>query len=136
MLDQADERFSEFQVWQDRNQDGVSQTSELMSLTDAGIASIDLSLTPTGQTLEGATDNVILNFASFSRTDGSIGQIGDVAFRYFEDPIDPAFTPQPEDAELHRLIQAMAAFGGWSAVESGYIRMLEDDHRLALHAQS
>ena len=44
-LDAGDARFGEFQVWRDANQDGISQADELLSLADAGVASINLSLT-------------------------------------------------------------------------------------------
>ena len=82
VFDGADERFGEFQIWQDANQNGVSEAEELKSLAEAGIAGIDLALTPTGQTVEGATDNVIVNTAEFIRADGTTGLIGDAAFAY------------------------------------------------------
>src|SRR5262249_14323632 len=37
-LDQTDQRFGDFLVWRDANQDGVSQDDELFSLTDIGIS--------------------------------------------------------------------------------------------------
>jgi hypothetical protein len=37
-----DEKFGEFMVWQDSNQNGVSDAGEVRSLADWGIASIDL----------------------------------------------------------------------------------------------
>ena len=81
-FDLWDERFAEFQIWQDLNQDGVSQASELNSLLGAGIAGIDLTPTPTGQTTENTTGNVVFNTAEFIRTDGTRGEVGDVALRY------------------------------------------------------
>ena len=82
VFDGADARFGEFQLWQDANQNGVSEADELKGLAEAGIAGIDLALTPTGQTVEGATDNVIVNTAEFIRTDGTTGLVGDAAFAY------------------------------------------------------
>lgn len=40
----ADARWSEFRVWQDLNQDGVSQTDELRTLDAAGLEFINLTL--------------------------------------------------------------------------------------------
>jgi Ca2+-binding RTX toxin-like protein len=78
----GDARFGELQVWQDSNQDGISQASELRSLTQAGIVSITLGGTRTGQTLENTPGNVLFATTQFTRTDGSQGLAGDVALAY------------------------------------------------------
>ena len=43
VFDARDAMFGEVRVWQDANQDGISQAGELKSLTALGIASIDLN---------------------------------------------------------------------------------------------
>ena len=111
-----------------------------MSILDAGVDAISLALSPTGQTLEGATDNVILNTATVHFADGSEGIAGDVALLY-----QPGRRPRITDrgrardlsgprheraaavldagvpstvverhsvANVGRLVQAMAGFGG------------------------
>ena|GEM_PF-1733830 len=80
-LSSADLRFGEFLVWQDSNADGTSQASELKTLTQAGVASIGLTPTPTGRTLANTSGNVTLNTASFTFADGSIGTLGDTVLR-------------------------------------------------------
>ncbi len=93
VLDVNDDRFGEFQVWQDCNQNGVSEADELQSLTEAGISSLNLNPesleTLYGDTDEGqdnieksrAVTNAIVNQgATFTRTDGTTGVAGDVAF--------------------------------------------------------
>jgi VCBS repeat-containing protein len=82
LLDSRDARFAEFQVWQDANQDGVSQASELKSLAAAGMVAIELTGQSTGQTQQNNRDNVIFNMTSFIRADGTKGQVGDVALAY------------------------------------------------------
>jgi Cadherin domain len=77
-FDAGDARFGEFQLWQDKNQDGVSQAEELRALADRGITAIDLTRGLTGHTSVGATDNVITAVAAFQRADGTVGQVGDV----------------------------------------------------------
>jgi Ca2+-binding RTX toxin-like protein len=83
-LDAADARFAEFRVWQDLNQDGVSQANELRSLADAGIDAIGLTRTPTGVSPDGATDNVITATAEIIRSDGTKSVAGDATFAYME----------------------------------------------------
>ncbi|MFC7535911.1 Ig-like domain-containing protein [Sphingomonas sp. GCM10030256] len=81
-FDAGDMEFKSFQVWQDKNQDGVSAPDELKSLTETGIRSIDLELQETGATVEGATDNVLYATSEFIRANGSTGDVGDVFFAY------------------------------------------------------
>jgi Ca2+-binding RTX toxin-like protein len=81
-LDAGDERFSEFRVWQDRNQDGVSQQDELRSLNDAGIESLSL-LRTLADAPASARGNTISATTEFVRTDGTRGQAADVALEYF-----------------------------------------------------
>ncbi len=81
LLSAADLRFGEFLLWQDANADGVSQATELRTLTAAGIASISLDGTPTGRTFANTDGNVILNTAGFTFADGRSGTIGDAALR-------------------------------------------------------
>ncbi|WP_374241629.1 SdrD B-like domain-containing protein, partial [Zoogloea sp.] len=42
VVDARDERFAELKVWRDANGDGKTDAGELMSLTDAGVASLKL----------------------------------------------------------------------------------------------
>lgn len=82
IFDEKDQAFSLFQIWQDANQDGISQADELKSLTHWGIVSIRLGLDETGRTLDGATDNVLFATSEFTRRDGTTGDVGDVFFAY------------------------------------------------------
>lgn len=81
MLSAGDPRFGDLRLWQDLNSDGVSQAAEIRTLTQAGIAAIGLTPTPTGQSLATTAGNVILNEGSFTRADGSSGVIGDAVLR-------------------------------------------------------
>ncbi|MDA5193673.1 cadherin domain-containing protein [Govanella unica] len=97
MLDVEDARFGDFHVWRDLNQNGVSDAGELMTLTDAGIAAINLTLTTTGAGLGNIEDNVIYGTADYIRTDATIGTVGDVMLAYVPTP-PPA--PKEEDITL------------------------------------
>jgi len=111
-LSALDEAYDEFLVWQDRNQDGISQADELTSLADAGIAAISLDLESTGQSTEGATDNVVFNMAWYETADGTRNDVADTAFAY-EDQASGSIA----DEEVAKLIQAMASFGGASGLD-------------------
>lgn len=80
LFEQGDASFGRFQIWQDFNQDGVSQKDELSSLVDRGVAAIDLRETYTGETPVEATDNILYGLSSYIRTNGTSGEVGDVMF--------------------------------------------------------
>ncbi|MFM6403516.1 MAG: calcium-binding protein, partial [Microcystis sp.] len=77
IISAADDQFNQILVWQDLNQDGISQPNELKTLTQHGITSINLSGLPTETIQDG---NIIRTRSLFNRNDGTIGQIADVAF--------------------------------------------------------
>jgi Ca2+-binding RTX toxin-like protein len=85
-IDAGDERFADFRVWQDVNQDGISAPGELKALSEAGIAEINLTLTPTGNLPDGESfENVIYSTSQYVKTDGTIGTIGDAFLSYMAD---------------------------------------------------
>ena len=49
LISAADAVFAQLRVWVDANHDGVSQPGELLTLTQAGIAAIDLTAQPVGR---------------------------------------------------------------------------------------
>jgi hypothetical protein len=79
-LDAGDTRWNEFRVWINADSDGVSKPSELKTLSGLGITSIDLSPSPSSTTYPDGS--AIQGLASFTRTDGSTGVVGDVALAY------------------------------------------------------
>ncbi|QCI79930.1 hypothetical protein E6W36_11700 [Hankyongella ginsenosidimutans] len=86
LFNDRDERFGEFLVWQDANEDGVSDAGELKSLADAGIASIDFGNVEGVGPGEDDDKQVIFGITRFTRTDGTTGQVGDVALRWSQVP--------------------------------------------------
>jgi Ca2+-binding RTX toxin-like protein len=82
LFNAGDAQFASFAVWRDLNQDGVSQAGELNTLAQLGIESINLTLSPTGQSVAGAADNVVYGTTNFTRADGTIGTVGDVYLAY------------------------------------------------------
>jgi hypothetical protein len=82
-IDAGDAQFDAFRVWQDANQNGISDAGELRTLTEAGIAEINLTLSPTGAVWsEDDIDNVVYSSSQYVKTDGSTGAVGDVFLSY------------------------------------------------------
>ncbi|QID18144.1 hypothetical protein G3580_11150 [Nitrogeniibacter mangrovi] len=94
----SDARFADMQVWRDLDQDGVSDDGELISLTDAGIASIDLNATAGLKNLAGGNQQTAS--ATFTRTDNTTGTVANLNldtsnfYREFGDTIAVSETAQ------------------------------------------
>ncbi|MCD8498231.1 MAG: Ig-like domain-containing protein [Alphaproteobacteria bacterium] len=77
LIDAQDDVFADLRLWQDLNQDGISQADELHGLVDMGIRSINLDAAEVDYSLEG---NPISHEGTFTRDDGTIGQVVDAWF--------------------------------------------------------
>ena len=78
VINASDTNFAALKVWQDYDQDGVTDSGELKTLTELGIVSINLShAAPSEPTAIGG--NTIANIGSFTRADSTTGGIADVA---------------------------------------------------------
>ncbi|NOZ53777.1 MAG: hypothetical protein GXP08_11700, partial [Gammaproteobacteria bacterium] len=71
---------ADLRVWRDLNSDGISQSNELFTLDDLGIASLSTDGTRDVNTNLG-NGNSILNEGTFTRTDGSTGTMADLALQ-------------------------------------------------------
>jgi Ca2+-binding RTX toxin-like protein len=116
-LDAGDERWDDFYVWQDADGDGTSDSGELRTLTEQGIESIGVVSDGRGETAADG-DVTIFGRSEFTRTDGSTGTAGDVAFathpadvdvRGMENDVEPSAESGEWVAMLaQRLVQAQA----------------------------
>jgi hypothetical protein len=80
MFDAQDAKFAEFKVWQDVNQNGVSDAGEVRSLADWGITSINLTSDGVVRTpVAGVTE---AGQTTASSADGSSILVADAAFAY------------------------------------------------------
>ena len=76
-----DSAFASFKIWQDANGDGKVGCNEILSLAQAGVASLNL----TAVAVNGSTnfgDVAIVNRGSYQRTDGSTMAFIDAAMTY------------------------------------------------------
>ncbi len=124
VLNAADERFGEFQVWQDLNQDGVSQKGELRTLTEAGISEIGLTLSVSSNESDDS-DNSIYATGSFVKADGSIGLLGDV-FLAYEPSRDDALE-DGEDNSGYSIPAQSEATGSPSMLETNVNNTVDDE---------
>ena len=82
VLNAEDERFSDLLIFQDKNQDGVADDGEVISLSKAGIEEISVVSDRQEEQLEDGS--VIHGKSTYTRTDGSEGTVGDVELAYQE----------------------------------------------------
>ena len=75
-ISNLDAQFANLRLWRDLNQDGISQTGELFTLTQLNISSINVTKTANSQTL--ANGNQIADLGTFTKTDGATGNVGAV----------------------------------------------------------
>ncbi len=100
ILSALDTRFSEFRVWQDRDGDGAAEEGEILSLTTAGVRSINL--TGTAVTATSALGEVaVINRGSYTRTSGAAMEFLDAALTYFSSATTMP-TLQVQEMELSR----------------------------------
>ena len=74
VVNSADANFANLRVWQDANQDGISQANELKTLAELGIASFNVANVAHSQLL--SNGNQIADTGTYTKTDGSTGTAG------------------------------------------------------------
>ncbi|MEI7430313.1 MAG: calcium-binding protein, partial [Betaproteobacteria bacterium] len=77
LISALDAHFADLRVWQDLNQDGLSQVNELKTLTQLGIASISVAKTEHLSVM--ADGNAIADYGSFTWANGTSGGAGTVS---------------------------------------------------------
>ena len=117
VIDANDDVFDNLVVWQDANQDGVSDASELLTLQQIGIVSINLNATqPEDLYIEGSW---ISHVSSYTTTDGETHEVVDAWFSYSENPDDAVLSATPEaDTFIFEAIRESAAeIQGFDVIE-------------------
>ncbi len=86
MLDKNDEEFSKFGVWQDKNQNGISEKGEFVSLDKANIASIELESDNKKEIVKG---NRVYGTGKYIKTNGTSLKFSDTALKYSKTDVKP-----------------------------------------------
>jgi Bacterial Ig domain/Cadherin-like domain/Putative Ig domain len=109
VVDARDSRFGELKIWVDANGNGTTDAGELGTLADHGITSLSLS----ARHIDGSArlgQNILISTATFTRSNGSTGTLGNVALAYRPGSDSPVAAPPlarrlqpmlfPEDGEV------------------------------------
>ena len=78
VVDAKDDIYNELQIWQDKNQNGVVDAGEIMSLSEAGIASINLAYENID--VRDGSGNGHSQRGTYTKTDGTTSTVEDVWF--------------------------------------------------------
>ncbi len=79
VIDANDSAYANLKAWKDADGDGIVEASELVSLNDAGVASINVGYSDSSYV--DPQGNTHRQVGSFSRTDGTSGTVTDVWFQ-------------------------------------------------------
>ena len=80
MFDAQDAQFADFSVWQDANQNGVSDAGEVKTLAELGLASFSLSSDGVARTPVAGVHEA--GHTSATTTDGTQVLVADVGFEF------------------------------------------------------
>ena len=126
VIDAQDEGFANLRIWRDLNQDGVSQSAELQTLAESGVASIRAASQSVGIDYGDAR---LVQDGLFTRADGSQGQAG--SFVLAQNFFTRAFTPIAQSADA----QALPPVTGTGWVRDLREAATQDPHLVALFQQ-
>jgi VCBS repeat-containing protein len=79
LFNAADEKWSKFGVWQDTNQNGITNPGEFRTITQLGVVAVGLSSDGHFEVIDGQT---VHGVGAMNRVDGSQLAIADVTFAY------------------------------------------------------
>ena len=100
MVDAKDDKFAELRIWRDANSNGATDDGELMSLHDAGVASLTVSYTELP--FLDANDNLHLERSSATLANGKTVDMTDVYFNVDAKDAAKAGVSLPSMADLLR----------------------------------
>ncbi|MFN4264433.1 MAG: putative Ig domain-containing protein [Aquabacterium sp.] len=105
IIDATDPAFAELKIWRDSSQDGLSGAGELISLSDAGIISLNLANALKNQRLPNG--NTLSREGSFTRVDGTSASMGE--FHLATDTFSTRFA---ETIDVPDSLKSLPTMGG------------------------
>ncbi|MFZ2888921.1 hypothetical protein [Sulfuricurvum sp.] len=109
IIDRRDELYSQLKVWQDLNQDGISQANELKTLSEAGIKNIELNVIGTNINLNG---NLLSEAGRYGDSAGERELAADIQLLALEKVIsNPNSTPPASIDPITELFPKMRGYG-------------------------
>ncbi|HEX2751715.1 MAG TPA: hypothetical protein VHP34_01145, partial [Alphaproteobacteria bacterium] len=116
VIDVNDAAFADLVVWQDLNQNGVTDTGELKTLAELGIKSIDV--VPTSTTATTQAGNTIAAEGTFTWDDDSTGTTGEVLFN-----ATPYYAEWLEDVTISVEAEALPNLVGHGTIPQLHLAM-------------
>ncbi|MGE3612539.1 MAG: hypothetical protein AB7G20_03510, partial [Sulfurimonas sp.] len=124
VIDRRDELYSRLKVWQDKNADGISQADELVSLSDAGVKSIDLNVVGTNIEVNG---NLLTEASRYTTSDGSRELAADIELA-FDSRITNIDTSTIEGYTEYDESKTLPNLRGYGIVSDSYITYNVDEN--------
>jgi Ca2+-binding RTX toxin-like protein/pimeloyl-ACP methyl ester carboxylesterase len=118
VINSNDTQFVDLRIWQDINQDGKSENSELKTLSELGIVSINLNATASSQTVNGHSIPLV---STFTWQDNTTGNVGDVFFQ-----VDKVFTRYVGEYELDFEALLLPQLRGYGQIADLHIAMSQN----------
>jgi hypothetical protein len=106
-VDQNDEESSSVKLWLDANGNGTVEEGELLTLAEAGVASLSVDYSQQDYVDENGNEHRQSGF--FTREDGSAGQMTDVWLR--SDPADSQFLDEIDVSDEIALLPRLRSYG-------------------------
>jgi len=124
LIDAQDPGFASLQLWTDTNGNGVVDPGELQTLAQLGIVSISLSATVVDQSANG---NEIQRIATFTRSDGTTGEVAEVSLDNSQ--VDTQYTGA---YQLNPAVLTLPNLRGYGALPDLFIAASQDSVLLGL----
>lgn len=124
VINSSDTQFSNLKVWQDVNENGITDSGELKTLTQAGITSISLN---TQEVSIEQNQNTITAQSTYTRADGTTGDIFNVNFAF-----NKIYTQYTGNYELSLDVLDMPWIRGYGQVVDLQLGMTQDASLKAL----
>ena len=129
-LTASDALWTDLKVWVDTTGTGQFESGQLYSLSQLGITSINLDA---GAVNLDSNGNQILTDSTFTRADGSTGDIAGVNLMYNG---GGSTTASLADMQVQNLISAMASFGAGTSAVSTFVASAQNDPTVLLAASA
>lgn len=115
----SDAQFSQFQVWQDKNSDGLVQTGEMQSLSDLGLSS--LNLTSDGVKTTPATGVEEIGKTTATMVGGQSMLVADATFSYTKAVVLQGVEGSKDTFTINQALTQIKAFNGSSGTDGDVI---------------
>lgn len=120
VIDHNDSAYADLLVWQDANNNGLTDEGELKSLSEVGIAQISVAAQAVGSEFENG--NVLEQTASVTFSDGSTSQVGQFSF-----DAQPYDTIDTEDVEIPEEIATLPTVFNIGNIRDLHVLMTLDE---------